>query len=104
MSALRQPALALLAIIVAAVALTCGPAHAQSTSCAVSKSRFTALQTGMGYCDVVLANRVLGCQGEEVSRAEMGGFLTVGYAWKGAGRLGANMNAVFQNDRLVSKA
>jgi hypothetical protein len=81
--------------------LSYGTAYAQNTTCVVSKSQFMALRTGMTYRD---AMRILGCEGDEVSRSEMAGFRTVIYAWKGSVWSGANMNAMFQNDRLISKS
>jgi hypothetical protein len=68
--------------------------------CTVTASAYASLRTGDSYSAAV---RKLGCRGEEISRSEMSGYVTVMYAWFGAG-LGANMNAMFQNDELVSKS
>jgi len=46
--------------------------------------------------------KIVGFPGEELSRSDMAGYTTIMYAWKNAN--GSNMNAVFQNDRLVIKA
>jgi hypothetical protein len=58
------------------------------------------LQTGMSYAEAV---RILGKEGTEVSRNELAGIVTVMYQWES--RFGvANMNAMFQDDKLVQKA
>ncbi|RWE60638.1 MAG: hypothetical protein E5V24_12620 [Mesorhizobium sp.] len=43
------------------------------------------------------------CEGEELSSSEFGGYETVMYIWDGNG-FGGNMNAMFQNGAMVSKA
>jgi hypothetical protein len=90
-----------LLVYLSATFMLAGAAYAQDTTCVVSKFQFLRLQPGMTYRDAV---KILGCEGDEVSRTEMAGFRTVIYAWKGSMWSGANMNAMFQNDRLVSKA
>ncbi len=45
---------------------------------------------------------ILGEEGTVMSENEIGGYKTVMYQWK-SGVL-ANMNATFQNDKLISKA
>ena len=47
---------------------------------------------------------VLGSPGTEQSRSNIADIVTVMYSWPGGGMLGANMNAMFQNDRLITKA
>ena len=74
---------------------------AYSTPCHVSFDGFERLYTGMSYDEAAGA---LGCRGREESRSEMVGYSTVMYGWDGSGSIGANMNAMFQNDRMVSKA
>jgi hypothetical protein len=69
--------------------------------CKVTKENYDKLQTGMSYSQAVA---ILGCDGEELSSSEMGGFKTIMYMWTGSSWSGANMNAMFQNDELVSKA
>ena len=64
----------------------------------VTMANFTRLETGMTYGEVV---SILG-PGAELSRSEIAGFETVMYQWDGPS-LG-NMNAMFQNGALVSKA
>jgi hypothetical protein len=67
----------------------------------VTLENYLKIQTGMTYSQVV---EILGEPGEELSRSSFGDITTVMYSWKGKGSLGANMNAMFQNDRLISKA
>lgn len=55
----------------------------------------------MTYAEAVT---VLGKQGQETTHSEMAGYKTVMYSWTGSGSIGANMNAMFQNDKLVTKA
>lgn len=74
-------------------------AYAQQTTCAPSLSAFQQLRTGMSYGQAVA---IIGCEGSELSRTEMAGYVTVMYMWSSS--WGANMNAMFQNDGLVSKA
>ena len=66
----------------------------------VSMSQFNSIHEGMTYDEVV---SILGSNGEVVSSSEVGGVKTVMYQWKG-NSLGANMNAMFQNDKMVTKA
>jgi hypothetical protein len=68
---------------------------------AVTLANYTKLESGMTYAQVV---QILGEPGEELSRGSFGGTTTVMYMWRGRGRIGANMNAMFQDDRLISKA
>ena len=67
----------------------------------VNMENYAKLQTGMTYEEVV---SILGQQGEEMSSTDMGGYKTVMYKWNGDSGFGANMNAMFQNGKLVSKA
>ena len=67
----------------------------------VSLDQFKQLQDGMTYVEAV---RTLGSSGTEQSRSSIGDIVTVMYSWPGAGTSGGNMNAMFQNDKLVSKA
>lgn len=79
---------------------TLAPVAWADTDCKVTKAQYTALKTGDSYAEAV---KVLGCEGEELSSNEIGGYKNVMYMWSGNG-FGANMNAMFQNDGLVSKA
>jgi len=65
----------------------------------VTMAEFNTLRTGMSYREAV---RAIGESGEELSRSEIGSITTVMYAWKN--RDGSNMNAMFQDDALVTKA
>jgi hypothetical protein len=67
----------------------------------VNMENYSKLQTGMSYEEVV---RILGKQGEEMSSNDIAGYRTVMYMWDGDSGFGANMNAIFQNGKLVSKA
>ena len=60
---------------------------------------YNRLQAGMTYEQV---REILGSSGTEMSRLELAGITTVMYQWTRFG--GANMNAMFQNGQLVSKA
>jgi hypothetical protein len=66
----------------------------------VTKANFDRIETGMSYPEVV---SILGKSGEELSRVELAGIVTVMYSWKKPLSVG-NMNAMFQNGKLVSKA
>ena len=64
-------------------------------------ANFSRLKSGMSYSQVV---SILGSEGTEMSSNDIGGYTTVMYQWEGRGGFGANMNAMFQNGELVSKA
>lgn len=66
----------------------------------VTMSGFKQLQNGMTYSEVV---EILGQEGEELSSGKIGDIETAIYTWK-AGFLGANMNAMFQDNKLITKA
>jgi len=76
------------------------PRRAHSARCEVSLAQFQRLVAGMTYAQAV---GVLGCEGAELSRVDLAGYRTVMFMWDG-NSLMANMNAMFQNDRLTSKA
>jgi hypothetical protein len=65
----------------------------------LSKANYLRISDGMSYREVVA---ILGEPGVEMSRVDIAGITTVMYGWKRWN--GANMNAMFQNDALVSKA
>ena len=67
----------------------------------VTMAEFDRLQTGMSYAEAV---SIIGFEGTEVSRSDMAGVSTVMYDWVNPGFSGANMNAMFQDGALVSKA
>ena len=77
------------------------PVEQSKEQTGVNMQNYTTLQTGMTYEEVV---SILGKQGEEMSSTDMGGYKTIMYKWNGDSGFGANMNAMFQNGKLVSKA
>lgn len=66
----------------------------------VTLANYLRLDTGMSYADVVA---ILGKSGTEMSSNEIAGTRTVMYQWEGRSS-GANMNAMFQNDKMIQKA
>lgn len=65
----------------------------------VTLAEYEQIREGMTYGEVIA---VIGSPGEELSRSDMAGYVTVMYSWSNAN--GSNMNAMFQNGRLVTKA
>ena len=65
----------------------------------VTAAEYRQLTTGMTYDQ---AFEVVGFHGEELSHNEIAGISTVMVQW--ANRDGGNMNAMFQNGRLIQKA
>jgi hypothetical protein len=72
----------------------------------VTLAEYEQLWNGMSY---VLARSIIGEPGEELSRVHFDGAQgvmepvdTVMYSWRNGD--GSNMNAMFQNDRLIQKA
>lgn len=99
-------ALAVRALIIASgavqkapVATTPAPVATSVAAAGVNMDRYNILKAGMSYAEAVA---ILGSEGTEISSNDIGGAHTVMYQWK-AGAF-ANMNAMFQNDRLISKA
>lgn len=84
------------------ISLACVKAEGgvHGTSARASLASFERLQMGMSYERAI---EVLGGPGREMSRSEIMGTTSVMYAWDGE-RLGANMVAMFQNGRLISKS
>lgn len=66
---------------------------------AATLAEFYQLQPGMTYRQVC---QIIGSDGVLVSDVTMAGYHTAMYQWEGYGQLGANMNAMFQNGRLIS--
>ncbi len=64
----------------------------------VTMDQYSSLYTGMSYSDVI---NIIG-GGEEVSRSEVMGHTTVMYSWRNPD--GGNMNAMFQDRKMISKA
>lgn len=72
----------------------------------ITMSNYQQIQNGMSYQQVV---QIIGKAGEEISRSHIAGVPgvmesvdTVFYQWVNPG--GSNMNAMFQNDKLIQKA
>jgi len=65
----------------------------------VTAAEYEQLRTGMSYKQ---AAKIVGFEGEEMSSSDLAGYQTVMVAWKNAD--GSNMNAMFQNGRMVTKA
>ena len=67
---------------------------------AVTLDEYNRVQNGMTYTE---ANNIIGEKGKEMSRTEIPGTpLTVMYGWQNSD--GSNMNAMFQDDKLITKA
>jgi hypothetical protein len=69
-----------------------------STRSDITLAEFQVISPGMTYPQV---RALLGREGELLSRSDIAGYTTVMYAWKNSH---GNMNAMFQDGRLVSKA
>jgi hypothetical protein len=65
----------------------------------VTMAKFQQLETGMSYEKAVA---IVGAEGTEMSRSDLVGQTTVMYVWKNPN--GSDMNAMFQNGGLVTKA
>lgn len=65
----------------------------------ITLKQYESLPDGATYAHIFA---LLGRPGTEISRNSIGGFTTIMYQWTNSD--GSNMNAMFQNDRLVSKA
>ena len=67
----------------------------------VTMANFRRLESGMSYEEVT---GILGKEGEEISSSDIAGIHTVMYQWMGDTGWGANMNVMFQDDKLIQKA
>lgn len=65
----------------------------------ISLAKYSSLKTGMTYEQAVA---ILGTEGVEMSSNELAGHRTVMYQWDAG--FGANMNAMFQDGKLIQKA
>lgn len=65
----------------------------------VTAAKYEQLRPGMSYDQ---AAKIMGSAGEELSSTQMAGYQTTMVAWKNWD--GSNMNATFQNGKLVSKS
>jgi hypothetical protein len=69
-------------------------------SCNPTMEQYQRLRTGAPYSQV---RNILGCDGTELNQNQIGGIKTVMYQWS-AGVFGGNIQVIFQNNRLMSKA
>jgi hypothetical protein len=76
-----------------------GGQSGHSVSSGVTRAQYMQLREAMDYTEVVA---LIGL-GTEISRSDLAGIVTAMYQCDGNGA-GANMNAMFQNGKLVSKA
>ena len=86
-----------------ATSATAAPAVVKSTKprkCGATLREYQALQTGITLGQAI---GIIGCNGEEISRVSYGGQETVMVSWPGETSFFGNMNATFDNDRLVAK-
>lgn len=65
----------------------------------VALEEYNAIREGMSYQEVA---SIIGDPGQEMSRSDIAGYNTVMYSW--SNKNGSNMNAMFQNDKLINKA
>lgn len=65
----------------------------------VTLAEYEQIREGMTYEQV---KTIIGTPGQELSRSDLAGYTTVMYSWSNTN--GSNMNAMFQNGRLVNKA
>jgi hypothetical protein len=64
----------------------------------VTKAHYDALKTGITYKEAV---KIIGWEGEELSRSELAGMIAIMYSWRNPDF--SNMTAMFQNDKLTTK-
>lgn len=83
----------------AATEVTGAAAAADPAAPALTMEGYNRIKTGMTFEQVTA---IIGQPSQEMSRNELAGTETVMYMWEGM--LGANMNAMFQNGKLVQKA
>lgn len=90
-------------LIFVAALFAASPAISQvhGTECRASATAFRALQNGMTYQQV---RDIIGCEGVLLSSTEMAGYSTHMIAWDGKGSMGANMNIMIQNGKLMMKS
>jgi hypothetical protein len=88
------------AVLLGGYVLSNAPTDPNTGASSVTLASFNALKDGMSYSE---AATILGGPGTEISRSSIANITTVMYSWQ-AGYNGANMNAMFQNDKLISKA
>jgi len=71
----------------------------RTTTSPINLNNYSRISDGMSYNQVV---NILERSGKELSRSSIGGTTTVMYSWDAPGF--ASMNAMFQDDKLVSKS
>jgi hypothetical protein len=76
----------------------CGGVSAD-TDMTVTRGEYDCLETGLSYDEVT---NVLGRSGEEMSSSDLAGFTSTMYRWGNSD--GSNIIAIFQNQRLITKA
>lgn len=79
------------------------PAVVKSTKphkCGATLREYQSLQPGVTLGQAI---DIIGCKGEEISRVSYGGQETVMVSWPAESGYFGNMNATFDNDRLVAK-
>jgi hypothetical protein len=76
-----------------------GEATSEVSEPGLTMAGYNRIENGMTFEQVTA---IIGQPSQEMSRNEMAGTETVMYMWEGS--LGANMNAMFQNGKLVQKA
>jgi hypothetical protein len=86
-------------MLLAATAILAG-IQAANADCTVTMAQYSAIKPKMSKSEAV---NILGCAGTEISSGVMAGITTEMFSWKGTSP-GANMNAMFQNNRLINKA
>jgi curli biogenesis system outer membrane secretion channel CsgG len=62
-------------------------------------SMYNQVADGISYAEAV---KIIGKEGTEQSRNTLAGYVTVMYMWQNSD--GSNMNAMFQNDKLIQRA
>ena len=65
----------------------------------LTMAKYKQIQSGMSYSEV---SKIIGTPGEELSSSSIANIYTVMYSWINPD--GSNMNALFQNGSLASKA
>jgi len=65
----------------------------------VTMAEYQQISDGMTYDEVTA---IIGAPGKELSSSNVAGYSTVMYMWSNEG--GSNMNAMFQNGKLINKA
>jgi hypothetical protein len=66
--------------------------------CQPNMGKFSSLHTGMSMSEIL---NIMGCAGSMLSSSTIAGYRTDMFEWQGSP---GNMNVMFQNGRLISKA